>query len=173
VQAPIASWMADGHAALSKEATKAHMFTQLVELAKEHAGAERAQVDFLCYPHEVRAKSSIIKGALMLIPATSLDKIVFKSATSTALVKYAGAECYLEPPRRPANSDTDEWKKDIIMAAYWWVKTSSDQSSSNMKWARIDKNGVSIPVIENTKKLTAFDKLVVYQPESAAKKAKT
>jgi hypothetical protein len=78
----------------------------------------------------------------------------------------------LEPPRRPANSDTDEWKKDIIMAAYWWAKTSSDQGSSNMKWTRIDKNGVSIPVIENTKKLTAFDKLVVYQPESAAKKAK-
>jgi hypothetical protein len=42
VQAPIASWMADGHAALSKEATKAHMFTQLVELAEEHAGNERA-----------------------------------------------------------------------------------------------------------------------------------
>ena len=87
-------------------------------------------------------------------------------------MKGRGFEFHLEAPRRPTSSDTSEWKKELVMAAYWWVKTSSVLSECNLKWSKAEADGITIPTIETSKKVKAFDKLVLYQPESAAKKAK-
>ena len=109
-----------------------------------------------------------------LVPVTEPGKIALKSSTSTALVTAGeSVQFYLEAPMRATTDATDEWKKVIVFSPYWWAKKSSDEKECNLKVKKQTVGEFTFPILENYKGIKAFEKLVVYELESPAKKARS
>ena len=176
LDADISEYMADKHTLLKIEAAKAQMFGELMALASEWAEYERENVDFYFNPAEILAKNDIPKGEMWLVPATEIGRASLKSGTSTTLASSDKFKFFLDSPQRPkAPPATDDpWKKDTIMSAYWWVKTSEVQSESNLKVANSKVEQFTSHVLENTKAIKPYDKFVLFVPPkgSAAKRAR-
>ncbi len=154
--------MAGSHALLQTEVAKALAFGELQALAAEHVVFERDALDFFFFPMEVRAEQKLAKADLKLIPATDMGRITAKSGSSSTV--------------RPKGPPTDEepWKRDQLLCAYWWTKSTSDQKEANLVIKKIKVGKFSFPIYENSKVVNAFDKLLVFGPDEspAAKKAR-
>ena len=170
------------HALFRKDRQRAALFNALLELSLEHQEGEEL-VEFYLSPSEVRARGAIKKGALKLVPMTELSRIhiiTAKVANSNAVIAMTAEgdhhEFNLTAPMRPPKEDEKEWKPEHVFAAFWWVQKSTDESEVNMKLTKVRSSEFSVPLLENTKALKAFDKLVMAAPEettapaSAAKK---
>ena len=169
--------MAGSHALLQTEVAKALAFGELQTLAAEHVVFERDALDFFFFPMEVRAKQKLAKGDLKLTPATDMGRISAKSGSSSTVVTgETGIKLYLDKPVRPKGPPTDEepWKRDQLLCAYWWTKSTSDQKEANLVIKKVKVGKFSFPIYENSKVVNAFAKLLVFGPDEspAAKKAR-
>jgi len=68
-----------------------------------------------------------------------------------------------------------EWKKDTIFCGFWWVKVTDDDNTEgiNMKFSNMAVDGVTFPILENTRALKAREKLLAFEKAAPAKKART
>ena len=166
--------MAHKMPAFDLDVQKACLFAALVASAQEHGPKEAESIRFLMYPSEVRAAKAVKKGELKLVPITDFAKLVNKSATSKHIITDGKLQLYLEQPNRARDPQLSEWRKDIVFAAFWWVKMveSKDEEDINMKLSKVTQDGITFPIFENTKGLKMHDKLVALDA-SPAKKART
>ena len=131
-------------------------------------------VEFYSDPQQVRAKGSIKKAQLKLFPLTDMRGLVFKSVSSPYHVtKDSKAVCWIEAPTKPKGDKATEWKKDVLLAAFWWVAQSSNPEEVNLKIHKSNFCGYQFPVLTNTRALKKFDLLVAESETPAAKKART
>jgi hypothetical protein len=158
-----APWMGDAHAGLLRDVERAKLFGELMMLASVHSACERNYVDFLLNPAEVRAKIDIQKSALKLVPVTELGKVTSKPWSGmVTVVNNKGATFVLDAPNRPKTNDKAEWKKDKVLSAFWWVKTSSVQSECNMKIVKAKIDSFTFQCMESSRNIKAWEKLVVF-----------
>ncbi len=162
-----------GHELLAKEAIKATVFTELMDLGKQYADCGQPNVQFYLHPSEVRAKTAAKKDEIKLAPTTSFGRIMTRKSPGSSEVITEDGPLYLEAPTKPISDDSKEWKKYCVFAAYWWVSTSDEQSDCNMKYTKVNVDSCTFCVLENSESVKAFEKLVVHEaPEPSAKRAK-
>ena len=163
-----APWMGDAHTALLKDADRAKLFGELMLLASVRSTSERQYVDFLLHPAEVRAKVDIPKSSLSLVPVTELGKVTSKAGSGmTTVVGNKGALFVLDAPNRPKTNTKEEWKKDHVLSAFWWVKSSSVQSECNMKLVKCKVDNFTFQCMENSKVIKAWEKLTLFDGDTA------
>ena len=170
-----ASNMAHTMPALESDRRKGMCYTALLKTAKEHAVQEAVVVAYLMNPSEIRCATPVKKGELKLIPFTDLNRIVLKSSTCKHIIKYDTVEFYIEPPAKARTHEQTEWKKDTIFCGFWWVKVTDDDNTEgiNMKFSNMAVDGVTFPILENTRALKAREKLLAFEKAAPAKKART
>jgi hypothetical protein len=141
---------------------KAQLFVQLMGAAEKMIPIESRLLHFCLTPKEVRAQVGIPKGALKLLAATDLNKIVVKSQTSIFKVKSPNGQAFfLDAPQKVSSANPVDWKLGQQFSAAWWVATTSDQDEANMKLATISHNGWVLPMYQNIKARKVGDRLAV------------
>ena len=70
---------------------------------------------------------------------------------------------YIKKPLQPSNPDSATWKRDMLMAPYFWIRDTDVESESNMEHATKTVGDVTIPILRNKKQVKPFSKLVFYK----------
>ena len=152
---------------------KSEMFRELIKAAGVHQELARKHVAFYANPYEVRCSEAIEANALKLIPVTYLQNIVPKSLTSKTIVTGQGKHFYLEAPPKARGTDPAGFAKGTMFAAYWSVGTTDDENEANMKYVKMQVPDFTFQILQNSKALQPFDKLVVFVPSRQSKKPRT
>ena len=102
-----------------------------------------------------------MKGQLRLSPLTESRNIVWNAVSSPYVVtKSAKPICWLESPSKVKSERVGDWKKDTLLSAFWYVQVSTDETAANMKIVKIEIGGYMFPMLENSRALKTFDKLM-------------
>jgi len=156
-----------------KDSEKAQLYLELFEYAKMHAASDNS-VEYYLNPANVRSKLNAGKGSIKLVPATDLQRISHKSATSQIVAHGPNeAKLFLDAPLKPRSADPQEWKA-VLFSQFWWVKSTTNGGEAKMKLTKMKLlGGWSVPVFENHKPVKANDVLLYLEKEEpAAKRAR-
>jgi hypothetical protein len=135
--------------------------------AQEHMVAELEFVDYFHTTHQVRAKCDVKKGGLKLFPLTEMRNIAWKSIASPFMVtKSAKPVAWLERPSMYSGANAGNWKGSIVVAGFWYVELSQDDTAVNMKLVKVNISGYMFPMMENMKAIKKHDKLVLKDPRA-------
>ena len=152
---------------------KSEIFQELINAAGVQQELARKHVSFYVNPAEVRCAEAIKANALKLIPITYMQNIVSTSLTSKTVVTGKGKQFYLEAPPKAKGTDVAEFAKGTMFAAYWHVATTEDEKEANMKYIKMKVDEFTFQILQNSKALQPFDKLVVFVLAQARKKQRT
>ena len=128
-------------------------------------------------PDEVRTKASFKKKELVLVPVAPMINITMKNTSSGSgyslgrhQVGDSELEFFVIPVQKPP-AQSDQFPKDSVVAAFWWVASTHDKKLVNMTLEHVTQNGVTLPVLTNHKEIKPSSKLWMLakpSPESAA-----
>ena len=139
------------------------------------------QVFFSMRPFQVRADANFKKGGLKLYPATeSVAKVHANKPDHTGVtLKYNNNPFAVYPPAMPKTHDVSTWDPTQIIAAFWWVGSTSNLDDANMGLSSAKRDEVTFPILVNTKPFKKGDLLLKLDAKSdqaesgtSAKKAK-
>ena len=164
---------------LAVDVQKSIIFKALVE--SDPKTIVQSSLVFWRKPDSVRAgANNIAEGTLVLAPMMPLMNVTTKaspSAVSFGKFKIVGYDQEVEffglpPPKPPADVDdgADTWPAQYTVAAFWWVEETSVKKLVNMVEDVIEKNGITIPVLNNSVVIEAHAKLYKYKPAAPKKK---
>ncbi len=170
--APLPDHLPASSASFRKDAERARLYLELWEHAKMHQ-ASNASVEYYLHPANVRSKLNAPKGNIKLVPATDLQRIAHKSATSQFVAHGPDeATLFMDAPLKPRSAEASEWKA-VAFSPFWWVKPTSNSAEANMKLGKMKLGAWSVPVFENHKPVKANDVLMYLEKEEpAAKRAR-
>ena len=158
---------------LKMELHRGEAFRGLMAAVELHTPLEQSVLDFFVQPMEVRAKIDIDAKALKLVPTTDYGRLSVKpSSSQVAITTSEKVSFYVDKPNTLRSQNNNEWPKDGMLAAFWWVKITDDPSEANVKLVKMTSEGCAFPIYENSKKLKRADRLTIYEPPTGAKKAK-
>ena len=69
-----------------------------------------------------------------------------------------------KPPSKEGNN---RFETDSLVAAFWWVSTTGDETKANMALGAMLHNFVNVPVLKNTVDLAPSTKLLTYSAPKA------
>ena len=116
------------------------------------------------------AKAEIPKGKLKLAPMTMLVNLSLeKKSSSTPAINVGGVKVFATAP--PAATKIDMCDKCLFIP-YWWVKESSDENMVNMRLAAVKEDGITIPILQNTRKIEVHERLYVLKDKVVKDKLK-
>ncbi|CAE7681438.1 unnamed protein product [Symbiodinium sp. KB8] len=123
----------------------------LFTLYKAHNSGDSGNLDIVS-PTALYTSGNFPVQKLKLLPLASLSKPKDESKL-TLYVEWKGAKYQLSP--WPQVKDFDEPKATEIIVPFFWVKTTGkeDEVSMNIVWKTME--GMKVPVLMNTKKLSA------------------
>ena len=152
-----------GHYKLEREKIK--VFTILLDFAQENQ--ERINsLSFSLYPAEVVANEPIGKNKLELTPATELKNISANKTPGAVIVTTKSATFYVSEPPRPRTIKEQDWRDDVVFAAFWWVGTTHNEADANMVATKyVHKDGVTFYKLTNSKQIKKYERLVVFKPK--------
>ena len=162
--------------AIFVDIVKCDIFKALIAADKEKPSAKKS-LEFWRRPDEARTSKAIDAWQLALIPVTPLSSISTKVAGGNpqSLGHHAvdddGNTCefFAFPPSRPPfKASQSEFSEEAVVAAYWWVSTTSHQSKANMECGVITKHGIDIPVLHNPKPIAPYTKLCLFKAKATA-----
>ena len=128
---------------------------------------------------EVRAKTLIKEGALVLLPIAPLNNFWFNKShpagvhlgqhdISCADEEEHMVDFYIHPMARPAMEEgKDTWEDEALVAAFWWVGTTDIKSQVNMRSTIITRKQVNIPVYTNTVDIIPGNRPMLYKAKAA------
>ena len=150
-----------------------------MDTSMAHSAMEVAHVGYYFYPLEARCMKEVKKGELTLLPTTDMARMCISPTSSNIRITSSSsgeAIAYIDSPPTPRSGTSNGFKKDVVMAAFWHVKTTSTPSEANFKMTKLKVGDYTIPAYENSKVLKPFDKLMVLDAGTAkappSKKAK-
>ena len=116
----------------------------------------------------------IPKEKLVLTPMMPMNNIGTKaSGLSCSFGIHKAGDTSMEffgvAPTKPPLACKDP--ESYIMAAFWWVATTSDKDDANMEMHQISVNGCKIPIMKNSKAIPPCTKLRKFQAAPAVVKA--
>ena len=168
---------------LQADRQRAVLFRALVDFDAKHA--HKHSLTFWRKPDEVRTTSDIAKGQLVLVPIAPMSHISYKPITastrrdltgtrSIALGEYKlhaeqdAVPFFVLPLAKPQSIEhANRFETDSLVAAFWWVGTTTDETKANMALGTMLHNFVNIPVLKNTVDLAPSTKLVTYSAPKA------
>ena len=118
---------------------------------------------------------------MKLYPVTeSVAKVHANKPDHTGVtLKYNNNPFAVYSPTMPKTADTSIWDPTQIIAAFWWVGSTSILDNANMAMASAKHDEVTFPILVNTKPLKKGDLLLKLdaksdhaESEPSAKKAK-
>ena len=75
---------------------------------------------------------------------------------------------FVLPLAKPQSIEhANRFETDSLVAAFWWVGTTTDETKANMALGAMLHNFVNIPVLKNTVDLAPSTKLVTYSAPKA------
>ena len=78
-------------------------------------------------------------------------------------VKSGSHVFYVNAPAQAKGNQTT-LSKQTIFSAFWWVKTTDEQTEANLKKTKTSVDNIIVPMFENTNVLKEFDELIVSMP---------
>ena len=131
-------------------------------------------------PFQVRADGNFKKGGLKLYPVTeSVAKVHANKPDHTGVTLKYNNPFAVYSPTMPKTADASTWDPTQIIAALWWVGSTSNLDDANMALASAKHDEVTFPILVNTKPLKKGDLLLKLEAKSdhaesgaSAKKAK-
>ena len=156
--------------ALETDKQKSTLFRALMDLDAKHV--HKHELTFWRKPNEVRTTCNIKEGHLILVPMAPLVYISTKNTVSMSGIslgqhEVAGqmVEFFVLPLPKPQQAQrfgeslADEFQHGALVAAFWWVSTTTDKKLANMVLSSVCQNGVEVPVLKNTVDLSQHSKL--------------
>ena len=147
---------------------KAALFRALLELDAKHFTKQKMM--FWKSPDEVRTAGPVKQGHLTLVPVAPLLNISSKNTSSgsgIALGDYKVGDTTMPffvipvPTPKHKNDNPTMFEDDTLVAAYWWVGTTSDKKQANMTTSHVSHGGYMLPVLTNSVDLESNTKLVM------------
>ena len=130
------------------------------------------EIDFYRRPDEIRARKAFEKGELVLVPVVPLSNIVSNKPSSCHVplgaYKVTGAgsvSFYAVPPQKPREGAADDKLAELLITGFFWVADTFDETLANMKIVNIKENGITVPTLQNSKKIEANRKLYKFKVE--------
>ena len=122
-----------------------------------------------------------LKSGLKLYPVTeSVAKVHANKPDHTGVtLKYNNNPFAVYSPTMPKTNDVSTWDPTQIIAAFWWVGSTSNPDDVTMALSSAKHDEVTYPILVNTKSLKKGDLLLKLdaksdqaESETSAKKAK-
>ena len=159
------------------DAQKAAIYSAL--MAADANDQMSASLAFWRRPDEIRTTGTIMpKGQLRLIPAVPLSLMSTKNnpagtAPSLGIYSVNGCQtefCFTLAPSKPPIKAAHElsFAPDALVSPYWWVSTTHIEKDANMEAAVTVNNGITIPILINSRDLEPFSRLCKYKAKEAA-----
>ena len=123
--------------------------------------SEERGILYALNPAGIVAADETDKGYLKLAPLVPLANLVSeKKGTQIAIKVNEVTVIYATAPSIPTKVADS---KKVNIAPFWWVRTTPDESLANMRYASTKAEGLTITILQNSKKLAKHDKLLVYK----------
>ncbi|CAK0801675.1 unnamed protein product [Prorocentrum cordatum] len=120
-------------------------------------------------PLQVRTASGIAKDQPALVPVASMANITTKASSQGSSIPLGenklnadqdAVSFFVSPLAKPSSVARANWfEPDSLMAVFWWVGTTADETKANVALGAIMHNVVKIPVLKNTVNLAPSTKL--------------
>ena len=141
-------------------------FKAIVDLHIKHS-KNYDQLSYYRRPDHVRTSGFIKAGALVLIPLVpAAGNIMFGNKSGSIVI----GDCCLFPAAKPAlQGAPDEWAKNSVVAAYWWITKTTDKKLVNVEESMQTIRSIDVPTLTNCVDLKPFTRLYAYtKPKSPA-----
>ena len=114
----------------------------------------------------MRTSGFIKAGALVLIPLAPAGNIMFGNKSGSIVI----GDCCLFPAAKPAlQGAPDEWAKNSVVTAYWWITKTTDKKLVNVEESMHTIRSIDVPTLTNCVDLKPFTRLYAYtKPKSPA-----
>jgi len=103
-------------------------------------------------PDEVRTKTCVKAGGLMLAPQCSIAQLSTKNTstgTGVSLGVDDGVELFALPVSKPSvPKEPTKWG-DGVFSPFWWVTGTTDKKAVNMEFDTITYHGIAVPILKN------------------------
>ena len=124
-------------------------------------------------PDEVRTKTCVKAGGLVLVPQCSIAQISTKntpSGTGVSLGAKDGVELFALPVTKPhVHKEPTQWG-DAIYSPFWWVAGTTDKKAANMAFDSITHHGIVVPILTNEADIAEHTALCFYiKPKAKSK----
>ena len=129
-------------------------------------------------PLGLRAMENFGKDELIIVPFAPLRNLVFvpaKDGPPPGSVELAFKEklddgsahiLVFQRPQLIVSGNPEDWKTEQFAAAFWYVRSTPDQSLANMRMTKASYSECFIPILTNTRKVTAHEELLTFAPKT-------
>ncbi len=155
--------------ALALDMQRCMLFRALLDLDAKHV--YKHDLTFWRRPDEVRTQGSIKEGQLVLVPVAPMLNISTKNTSSGSGISLGKHEVedktiefFVIPLNRPQlqKEVQDAFPDDAVVAAFWWVSSTTDKKQANMALTSVTQNGVEVPVLKNIIDVSPKSKLYMW-----------
>ena len=142
------------------------VFHGLIEHENVYANLNEKSLSFLMFPHGIASKTIIAKNALKLAPLAPLSNIFGDQKHAPVAITVEGTKVYVTSTGKPSKTDPNELPRHLY-TPLWWVEGTPDESLVNMKLVSIKFQGLTIPVLQNTRGIKINERLYAPKPKDA------
>jgi hypothetical protein len=157
---------------------RACVFHALLE--HERAAADDRRFIYLVHPTGVAARDDIPKNGIKLAPLTLLANLS-KDKRNTS-IGVIGVTCdndikiYASAPPLQSKApgaevqETEKEKekeKEFLMVPFWYVETTHDLATANVRLVSCKTAGITFPALQNLRKINAKERLRMFKPKEA------
>ena len=119
-------------------------------LLQHERDADKRPLLYMTNPSVVVASEEICKGSLRLAPLVPLSNLGTEKKPGGVKIPVNGENVYVSPlPKVSHASDID---KNVVVP-FWWIEFTKDEELGNMRYASVKVDGITIPVLQNTRKI--------------------
>lgn len=142
---------------IMNDVLRSKVFNMLFEFEQLQEGRS---LTYLVNPSCVAATEEIPKGKLKLAPMTLLSNLSVEKKCSTVAIKVDDTKVFATAP--PAANKLENYEKYMFIP-YWWVKSDTDIDKANMRFVSVKVGDVSIPILQNMRKIEVHQRLIVHK----------
>ena len=159
---------------LQLELTKVKLFTALMDVDAAAMNKAASSLIFWRKPDLVRSGSQKITD-LKLAPCAPISNICTKGCSDKAVSlgchkssldddSVAVEWFVIEPSKAPVPTEKKPDISAYIMAAYWWVGTTTNKREANMEFDFKEIRGITIPILKNSCDIQPNTRLLRFSP---------